>query len=67
MRDEGLVRATGNVFLNGAMAVENRPAEVFDPTSPKAPDLSYAYALKPADRLQDVEREAGPRGFKAAN
>jgi pectate lyase len=67
VRDEGLVRATGNVFQNGAMAVENRPAEVFDPTSPKAPDLSYAYTLKPADRLEDVEREAGPRGFKVAN
>ena len=44
-RGEGLVRASGNMALNGAQVREREPRKVFDPANPAQADAYYAFSL----------------------
>lgn len=61
-RGFGLVRATGNETVNGAVFVEREPATVFDPADPRQGEAHYPYALAPAAEVKaHVLANAGPR------
>ena len=61
-RGRGLVRASGNLAVNGAVLSENEPAKVFDPSDRGQPDAYYPYSLLAVDDVKAyVMSTAGPR------